>query len=543
MKKFIGRTIYCCLICVMFLFINGSFSVKAKSNQHSAVLDTIEEAALNAIVFDKLGVNIFEYEVISGISSVNRYVLVEGNSCYLIYDRKLMDYIEYSTSTNSIYYSTEENIEKVYLAPTYYFKLKDNKIIDLISEEEVTSTQIESFVSIEEQLYSSFVNNRQNIELAVESENVIMSTEPSEPTYITHSYYFKKLADNMGDNTQTQFPGSCSYVAIGMILSYYDSIINDNVIEESYDVEETKYFSSYSSINTNSYAESPGIDNTFHADIIALGRENGYTASDEFSISLTKMDDLLDDYFEDRDISITTHNTNIFTNKINFCKEAINSDNPVIIQITGTDTSLDPRDLNHAVVGYGYDDSGIYVNFGWTGTYNNVNINNYSIPRAFYMELNEEHHCSNNYLWNNNGCSGTVCSCGIKICNHERKVFYNYNYTYHREQCAACGTYNLERHNFYISGEYNICTDCGYQIEVNHTHTYSYEPNGDGRFHIASCSCGDTKRESCIGMVEVNGDTCCMKCGQEIIGGGLVPQNSADEVCDIDKIKVLIISK
>ncbi len=543
MKKIIGRIIQCCLACFIVLFISGSLSAEAKSNQYNAVLDTIEEATLNEIVFDKLGVNAFEYEVISGMSSVNRYILVEGNNCYLIYDRKLMGYIEYSTSTNSIYHWAEENIEKVYLAPTYYFKLKDNKIIDLISEEELTSTQIEYFVSMEEELYLSFVESRQNAELSAESGNVIMNTAPSEPTSITHSYYFEELADNMGTNRYDLFSGSCSYVAIGMILSYYDSIINDNVIEESYDVEETKYFSSYSSINTNSYIESPGIDDTFHADIIALGRKNGYTGSDEVSISLTEMDNLLADYFADRDISITTHNTNSSTSKINFCIEAINSDNPVIIQIIGTDIAIDDRDLNHAVVGYGYDDSGIYVNFGWKGKHTNVNINNYSIPRAFYMELNEEHLCSNNYLWNYDGCSGTVCSCDAKMCNHERKTFNNYDYTYHKNQCVACGNYTLEAHNFYISDGYDICSDCGYQVEVNHTHAYIYRANGDGRTHTAICSCGNLKRETCFGRVFVTGEAYCIKCGQKMIGGGLFSLNSTDEICGVDEIRWVIINK
>ena len=101
----------------------------------------------------------------------------------------------------------------------------------------------------------------------------------------------------------------------------------------------------------------------------------------------------------------------------------------------------------------------------------------------------------------------------------------------------------MKTHNFYISGEYNICLDCGYQIEINHIHTYSYEPHGDGRFHTASCSCGDVKRESCIGMVLENGDTCCIKCGQEMTSGGLIPLNSLDETCDIDKIKCFITNK
>ena len=45
------------------------------------------------------------------------------------------------------------------------------------------------------------------------------------------SYYFYNLKENFGYNTH----GSCGYVAAAMMLSYYDTLLNDNIIDEGYD--------------------------------------------------------------------------------------------------------------------------------------------------------------------------------------------------------------------------------------------------------------------------------------------------------------------
>ena len=46
------------------------------------------------------------------------------------------------------------------------------------------------------------------------------------------SFYFDNLTQNFGMN----YKGSCGYVAIGMMLSYYDTLLSDDIIPERYDV-------------------------------------------------------------------------------------------------------------------------------------------------------------------------------------------------------------------------------------------------------------------------------------------------------------------
>lgn len=56
------------------------------------------------------------------------------------------------------------------------------------------------------------------------------------PTYKTYrEAYFSGLTQNMGVNCKN----TCGYVALGMLLSYYDSFLNDDIIPENYDVVST----------------------------------------------------------------------------------------------------------------------------------------------------------------------------------------------------------------------------------------------------------------------------------------------------------------
>lgn len=47
------------------------------------------------------------------------------------------------------------------------------------------------------------------------------------------SFYFDGLNKNFGNNTY----GTCNYVAIGMILSFYDTYWDEGFIPEKYDVK------------------------------------------------------------------------------------------------------------------------------------------------------------------------------------------------------------------------------------------------------------------------------------------------------------------
>lgn len=474
----------------------------------------VELNILNEMVYEKLGTDNYEYYLINNFKDINRYFLVEGNNCYLIYDRSLSEYIEFSRTSNSIYFGIES--EKIYLGPGYYFYRDGNNVIDLLTEEILTTEQIHYYTSLE----NVFTNNFQaNKNLYIE-DNIttfdVRSSELPSSKYINNSFYFENLSENIGDNDANNYSGSCGYVALEMILSYYDTFLNDNIISDSYDVEVSKSFSSYNDISLVSFPESPGVDNNFHGYFIQFGINNGYSEVNDNSTYANDMDSLMSDYFEFMGLSVTTDETSLIENKINFCKTAINSNYPVLVSIRGTDTAIDPRDLSHAVVAYGYDETGIYVHFGWRNSpLVNVNINNYTIAHSVYFIVNESHVCSDNYEWSANGCTGTFCPCGIKTCNHETLNYEyrtssdhivscnacNYSYieehddlayesitsTHHKVSCLTCEDYYYELHDYVVEGDIQTCTECGHQEEICYHENMIYE-NYTSAYHNVNCA-------------------------------------------------------
>lgn len=509
MKRRVKRIVELMLLVVCIIMLSGSFtSVKASSN----TFERNEKLVL--MINEKLGQGSYTYEYLLDFENENRYILVKGDNCYLIFDTVLEDYVEFSRTDNPFYDELNQNCEKVYLAPTYYF-YKDNGVTyDLYDNRQLTLTDINEYRLFEQDLENAYYQTK-----AFENGN---KSGEDDPVYITNRYYFDNLRYNIGSNTTTLFSGSCSYVALGMLLAYYDSIENDNVIAEMYDVTSTKAFSSYSAIDVADYTASPGINDVFHAFLIQYGRNLGLTGTDSNSIAVSDMDELFEEYFEDRNLSITTHTTGLFTNKKNFCKSAINSDNPVLIAISGTDTSIDPDDIDHAVVGDGYDSSGIYAHFGWKYNYHtNTNINNYTINKAFYITFDSTHSHSDNYLWTYSGCNGTICPCGNKTCNHGSYYYNQFNMIRHKKICNACGHQQNENHHFQNVGGDQVCSDCGY-TEANHTHSYLYSWKSYTQ-HRATCLCGDMHDE--IHVVPAgsfqNGEqyaTCLLCGGQATIG-------------------------
>ena len=301
-----------------------------------------------------------------------------------------------------------------------------------------------------------------------------------------------------------------------MILSYYDTFLNDNIIAETYDVEVSHEFSSYDLISLGNYTNSPGVDNNFHQYFTQLGVNNGYSNGENYEMNFSNLDALMTDYFELKGLSVTTDETALLEDKINFCKTAINNNFPVVVRITGTDSSINSEDLKHAVVAYGYDESGIYAHFGWKNNLlYNVNINNYTISHAVYFIVNESHVCSDNYEWSANGCTGTVCPCGIKTCNHETLNFEyrtssdhivscnacNYSYiaehddlvyesmssTQHRVYCLTCEDYYYDAHDYVVEGDIQICTECGHQEEICNHENVTYE-NYTSAYHNVNCA-------------------------------------------------------
>lgn len=110
--------------------------------------------------------------------------------------------------------------------------------------------------------------------------------------------YFSNLRENIGNNSH----GSCSYVALGMLLSFYDSYWNDLFVPEEYDVEPTSAFVTYPSADfafPSFYTESPGVSFEPSEDVSSLALDDYllYTSMNSNSYFQCKLISLSQSYF------------------------------------------------------------------------------------------------------------------------------------------------------------------------------------------------------------------------------------------------------
>lgn len=245
------------------------------------------------------------------------------------------------------------------------------------------------------------------------------------------TYYFSNLKTNYGNNAI----GSCGYVATGMLLSYWDTYWDDNVIPENYEM--------ITLFDTNQFeleSESPGIyfepnslvggvdvydyyqiveqysNFYFHLKLIQIAKEifGEYRFDDPDGQPLGMAYSEYKEFFEyyiydyrgfsrdDVEVIIYQGNSDSVKEKaIELIKQGI----PVKLSIGG-----------HAVVGYDYDEENddIYCHFGWGSnathvTINQMGYNNYYHLAAF--KFNNQHSHSNNYKFYNEEESHTFCSC------------------------------------------------------------------------------------------------------------------------------------
>ena len=396
------------------------------------------------LIASKIDDEEYNLEYLYDIKLDSTYLLIQNDNFYMIYDIICDTYMEYAYNKCYPYQNLLNNEKKVYVGPSIYLYSHDNFIYDASTKKIVDSNQLTSYYRIETE-YRSKLKKARGI-------NSINSS-----ALIPHSWYFINLLSNYGSNTSTLFEGSCGYVSIESILSYYDTFYSDNIIAETYDVTVSKSFSNYASIYMENYPSSPGINDTFHSHLIDLGRTYGYTNPLENSLNFYLIDDFLDSYYSASTISLTYtyySGDEVYDDII----DCIDEGKPVIIRIeNGVDSY-------HSVVGFGYVDEGIFVHTGWKAPENTfLIINSNIIKNALKISITSPtivH--SNNYKWSVGVCQGHIRGNGTKVCYHDLTYLGTYDIAGHDMYCSCCNNNVVEAHTFVPQGLGYICSVCGY---------------------------------------------------------------------------------
>lgn len=309
----------------------------------------------------------------------------------------------------------------------------------------------------------------------------------------------------MGENVK----GSCGYVAIGQILSYYDTYLSDEVIPEEYDAP--SYGTEYGMIERN---ESPGIVNdtiqkedldeygrdnasqltaqeyynivekysaySLHSKLITMGKKAGYykfsdnknPCSLTFAQSVNIMKKYLSEqsYVNNTDYNLYSKSSGTSSSIKSQVKKYIDMGLPVFAFVINSGSNL-----GHFCVAYDYDDNNIYANMGWGAGYAHASIESHynTFKACFALKMNIEHSHSNNYIvltkpvnqsnWKNN-----------YYCWHDSKI----NVLTHRY---------TDRYE-YIDNEYHYayCT-CGYKIKEGHTNGIVPVNSVNSSFRCTKC--------------------------------------------------------
>ncbi len=285
-----------------------------------------------------------------------------------------------------------------------------------------------------------------NFDFEGQTEEKNVSTAVEYDTYLKN--YFNGLTTNMGHNTI----GSCGYVALGMILSYYDSYLDDNIVPEQYDVKANSSDSDFVSIQN-----SPGVkdDNThifygedekdsdkiiknkkcfellsnmedsLHAKLIMIGNDLKYVDLSDpngpFGTFEYQRIEILEKYFEEigiTDYEIKTFNGSSQEGYREFVKENVLAGYPVLVGASG-----------HAFIVYDYDSDNdiLYGNAGWVGYYSYMHFD-YSIEFPDYtgaMVLkfpNREHKHSYNYAVKHGDHIDKYCYCNNNIRTYKSTI-------------------------------------------------------------------------------------------------------------------------
>lgn len=318
----------------------------------------------------------------------------------------------------------------------------------------------------------------------METEHIIDTISSNNHKSFYNNYmeaYFDNLTKNISSNTK----GSCGYVALGMILSYYDNYINDEIIDEKYDVVANG--ATYNFIDNR---VSPGVLNyvpttkenanyydyiiksqnyDFQSHLITIGYNKKYhkSSDDNYGTTITQRQNIISTYLNEKGINysiekfepIVNVNERVKTYAIEWVKKGY----PVLLSIKNDNG-------RHAVVAYDYDSSTdeLFCHFGYEDvTHITPESNNYTYANAMVLKIEDSHKHSNNYAFNGKN----YCYCSHEIITYKYNVhklhYVSLDSSNHSCTCD-CGYYEVDKHNFMLekigSKLFSVCTNCNFTI-------------------------------------------------------------------------------
>lgn len=267
------KKVFICMITLVLIFISLSPRlVKANEN----VLELLENFdATEASFCYQFSLSYDENSEIDDINVELSLIIYEGkigdNNAYVLYNRYTREIIEFNLNSYSPWEISSRPVSDaapVYVSSNIHLFVRGTQVL-------VLETVTENPQWLEYPEFAALFNPVKKIDLHSEpfDANQIIYSENS----INNAFYFENLSNNFGDNIN----GSCGYIAISMLLSYYNEFYDQSIIPETItynnneqDVSIFKsdfYNKSYDREYDISKMESPGANDNFHNFLIEYG--------------------------------------------------------------------------------------------------------------------------------------------------------------------------------------------------------------------------------------------------------------------------------
>ena len=369
-------------------------------------------------------------EIIYEISRQMPLLSFSGSKDYTIYELLPYGYAILLNSTNGLLeacyskntenpFDMDSNILYYYGGPGVYCVSRDNTLINLHNGIQLDADMIESTLSLENnmkayetQKAALLYENRTNL-----SERAVNATSTTQTHYVNYPY-FSQLTDY-----GTNINGTCTIIAVQMLLGYYDYFINDTFVDTVYE-------------------EGVGTSEGFHQ----LLNNYVYGNSSQGGIFIRGTTTAINRYLAGQGLKCelkSEHTTQ--SSAIDQAIALIRSGNPVIASMGSHLGAL----YNHSVLLYGvtFDtdnstDTAVFtMNMGWhNGTHNGQSDMSYVASASWFYEC---------------GYIESTCT------SHRLSLWKELDSTYHQRNCILCNYYESGMHIDSWDSLNTKCTKCG----------------------------------------------------------------------------------
>ena len=299
-------------------------------------------------------------------------------------------------------------------------------------------------------------------------------------------YYFQNLKQNFGNNQM----GSCGYVSVASMLTYFDTFYNDDIVPENYDVIseanstdealENSPGSKYEVLDESSldkYWEEieNNKDDNLHNLMISNNNAISISSYDDEKVVKSILPTSLQNSFEFfvLDLYNLACKENINSTFINLAKEMIDRGLPVNLSIGKRQNNNKLNDL-HSAIAYDYVGNDLYMHPGWKGvsTYLKLNQITNDWGKTYYdtiyaisiivPKMNHTH--SNNYkiYYDNGEKFYYFCPCGTTIGHTHEFTYQKYDSVQHIQTCIHCHEVQYRNHIYLSERATCICGEKNY---------------------------------------------------------------------------------